>query len=86
LRDAPGSFFLTTDTASLLRWLAREALRAGVRIRYGARFGGVERDGDRFRIAGQDLDARYILGADGARSAVAQHFGLGCNEHFLVGI
>jgi digeranylgeranylglycerophospholipid reductase len=83
---SPGSFFLTTDTASLLRWLAGEALRAGARIRYGTRFAGAERHGNRFRIAGLDLEARYILGADGARSAVARHFRLGRNERFLIGI
>ena len=83
---SPGSFFLTTDTANLLRWLAREALRAGARIKYGTHFAGAEREGNRFRIAGLDLDARYILGADGARSAVARHFGLGRNERFLVGV
>ena len=83
---SPGSFFLTTETASLLRWLAREALRAGARIRYGMRFTGAERDGNRFRIAGLELATRYILGADGARSAVARHFGLGRNERFLVGV
>ena len=83
---SPGSFFLTTDTANLLRWLALEALRAGAHIRYGARFMGAERDGHRFRIAGLDLTARYILGADGARSAVARYFGLGRNERFLVGV
>ncbi len=83
---SPGSFFLTTDTANLLRWLAREAERAGARIRYRARFSGATREGRVFRIAGQDLTARYILGADGARSAVARHFGLGRNTHFLVGI
>ena len=83
---SPGSFFLTTDTANLLRWLANEALRAGARIRYGARFAGAQRHGERFRIGGQDLEARYILGADGARSAVARHFGLGRNQRFLVGV
>jgi digeranylgeranylglycerophospholipid reductase len=83
---SPGSFFLTTDTASLLRWLAREAVRAGARIRYATRFVGAERRGNRFRIAGLDLAARYILGADGARSAVARHFQLGRNERFLVGL
>jgi digeranylgeranylglycerophospholipid reductase len=83
---SPGSFFLTTDTAGLLRWLAREAERAGAHIRYGERFAGAARHGGTFQIAGHNLTARYILGADGARSAVAQHFGLGRNEHFLVGL
>ncbi len=83
---SPGSFFLTTDTASLLRWLAHEALRAGARIMYGTRFTGAERRGNRFRVPGLDLATRYVLGADGARSAVAGCFGLGRNERFLVGV
>jgi flavin-dependent dehydrogenase len=83
---SPGSFFLTTDTARLLRWLAQEAERAGARIRYRASFAGAAREGNAFMIAGHDLAARYILGADGARSAVARHFGLGRNERFLVGV
>ncbi|HEY6255262.1 MAG TPA: NAD(P)/FAD-dependent oxidoreductase [Xanthobacteraceae bacterium] len=83
---SPGSFFLTTDTAGLLRWLAREAERAGARIHYGTRFAGAAREGSAFRVAGLNLAARYILGADGARSAVARHFGLGRNTHFLVGV
>jgi digeranylgeranylglycerophospholipid reductase len=83
---SPGSFFLTTDTASLLRWLAHEALRAGARIRYGARFAGAKCEGSWFRLAGLDLETRFILGADGSRSAVARHFGLGRNERFLVGV
>src|SRR3954454_8882934 len=83
---SPGSFFLTTDTASLLRWLAQEALRAGARIKYGTQFTGAERCGNRSRIGALDLTARYVLGADGARSAVAKCFGLGRNERFLVGV
>jgi flavin-dependent dehydrogenase len=83
---SPGSFFLTTDTANLLRWLAQEALRAGARIRSGTRFAGAEREGNRFRISGLGLKCRYLLGADGARSAVARCFGLGRNERFLSGV
>jgi digeranylgeranylglycerophospholipid reductase len=83
---SPGSFFLTTDTANLLRWLAHEALRAGARIKYGTRFTGAERRGNRFRVPALDLTTRYVLGADGARSAVARCFGLGRNERFLVGV
>src|SRR5262245_55875446 len=83
---APGTFFLTTGTANLWRWLGREAQRAGARIFYRARFAGAERDGPLFRFAGLNIEARYILGADGARSAVARYFGLGRNTRFLVGV
>lgn len=83
---APGYFFLTTDTANLLRWLAREAMRAGAKILYRARFEGAERVDGLFRFTGLNIAARYILGADGARSAVARHFKLGRNTRFLTGI
>ena len=83
---APGYFFLTTDTANLLRWLAREAMRAGAKILYRARFEGAERVDGLFRFKGLNIAARYILGADGARSAVARHFNLGRNTRFLTGI
>jgi flavin-dependent dehydrogenase len=83
---APGYFFLTTDTANLLRWLAREAMRAGAKILYRARFDGAERADSLFRFSGLNIAARYILGADGARSAVARHFKLGRNERFLTGL
>lgn len=83
---APGYFFLTTNTADLLRWLAREAMRAGAKILYRARFEGAERVDGLFRFNGLNIAARYILGADGARSAVARHFNLGRNTRFLTGI
>ena len=83
---SPGSFFLTTDTAALLRWLALEALRAGAVFLFGARFTGAERHGALFRFPGFDLEARYILGADGAHSRVARHFRLGRNTRFLAGV
>jgi digeranylgeranylglycerophospholipid reductase len=83
---APGYFFLTTDTANVLRWLSAEALRAGAKILYRARFEGADRDNGVFRFRGINIAARYILGADGARSAVARAFGLGRNEKFLTGL
>ncbi len=83
---SPGYAFLTTDTAALLRWLAAEAERAGAVLNFNARFHGCERRADRFRFAGHDIEARYVLGADGARSAVARHFGLGRNTRFLTGL
>lgn len=83
---APGYFFLTTDTANVLRWLASEAVRAGAKILYRARFAGADRDGGVFRFHGLNIAARYILGADGARSSVARAFGLGRNTKFLTGL
>jgi len=83
---APGYFFLTTDTARLLRWLADEAQRSGADLFWQSRFEGAVREGDEFRIARHGITARYILGADGGRSAVARHFGLGRNNRFLTGL
>jgi flavin-dependent dehydrogenase len=83
---APGYFFLTTDTAGLLRWLSDEAERASAKVLWGARFSGGAWDGELFRFADLDIGARYVLGADGARSAVARHFRLGRNARFLTGV
>ena len=83
---APGSYFLTTRTADIVRWLAREAERAGAAIMCGRRFAGADRDGDLIRIGSHGLTTRYLVGADGARSSVAECFGLGRNSRFLTGI
>jgi geranylgeranyl reductase family protein len=83
---SPGYAFYTTRTAELLRWMAREAHSAGARILYGTRFDGARRDGALIRLDGIDLAARYLVGADGARSRVAQAFGLASNRKFLTGI
>ena len=84
---SPGNYFLTTDTAGLLRWLADEARRAGAQVRCASRFEGARRDADGImRLSGHDLACRYLVGADGARSAVARNFGLGRNQRFCGGI
>ena len=83
---APGYFFLTTDTANVLRWLANEAMRAGAKILYRARFEGADREAGMFRFRGLNIAARFILGADGARSAVARAFNLGVNRKYLTGL
>jgi digeranylgeranylglycerophospholipid reductase len=83
---APGSFFLTTDTRKLLHWLAQEAMRAGAQILWRTRFEGASQLNGVFVFSGVNISARHIFGADGAKSAVARHFGLGQNKRFLTGI
>jgi digeranylgeranylglycerophospholipid reductase len=83
---APGYFFLTTRTGQLLEWLAREALRAGVRLYLGVSFECVERDGRLLRLPQLDISTRYLIGADGGRSMVARAFDLGRNSNFLTGL
>ena len=83
---SPGYYFLATDTAALLGWLAGEALNAGAELRYATPFHGATREGSGWRIDGTRLRARYLIGADGAHSRVARRLGLGCNRRFLVGV
>jgi flavin-dependent dehydrogenase len=71
--QAPGYYFLATDTPALLRWLARRAEDAGAELRCGTEHGG----------PGQ---GRILVGADGPRSRVAREHGLGTNAVFLAGV
>ncbi|MBC8038376.1 MAG: NAD(P)/FAD-dependent oxidoreductase [Rhizobiales bacterium] len=83
---APGYYFLTTDTAGLIRWLAAEARRAGAEINCGRKLEQALRIDGGFLLPQFDLQTRYLVGADGARSTVARLFGLGRNEKFLTGL
>jgi flavin-dependent dehydrogenase len=83
---APGYYFLATDTGSLLDWLAARAELAGARIFTSARFERARvRDG-RVELSPSDLTTRFVIGADGPRSAVARAFSLGINRSFLTGV
>ncbi|MCP4382741.1 MAG: NAD(P)/FAD-dependent oxidoreductase [Hyphomicrobiales bacterium] len=82
----PGYAFYTTRTAALLRWLTDEAREAGARVLYGLRFDGGSTDNGLIRLDGIDIQTRYLIGADGARSRVAKCFGLNPNRRFLTGV
>jgi digeranylgeranylglycerophospholipid reductase len=83
---SPGYAFFTTRTADLLRWMADEAREAGAHVLCGVRFDGAARDGKQIRLAGIDMSARFLVGADGGRSRVARAFGLSTNRRFLTGV
>jgi flavin-dependent dehydrogenase len=84
--ESPGYYFLATDTPRLLTWLAREAGRAGAQLRYGTPFRGASRCEDRLELPDCGVWTRFLVGADGPRSAVARHLGLGRNRDFLLGV
>lgn len=75
------------DMGGLYRAAARAATDAGVRLALGTRYSG--REGDHSLLTGPDgpvrVRARFVVGADGARSGVARDLGLDRNRHLLVG-
>ncbi len=85
LLSAPGYFFLTTDTPNVMRWLAQRQRDAGIELRLGHSFQAAQRNDSGWHVDGVGT-ARYLIGADGARSRVAERFGLGKPKHFLYGI
>lgn len=79
-------FFMATDTARLLRHLADDARRAGAEIRFGQKYASAAENGTRLALEGAGLSCRFLVGADGARSRVAESFGLDRNVRLLKGL
>ncbi|MTE22406.1 FAD-dependent oxidoreductase [Streptomyces sp. TRM43335] len=75
------------DMAPLYAAAADAATDAGVRTALGTRYVG--RRGDAFHLVGRCgptvVRARFVVGADGARSTVARDLALDRNHHLLVG-
>lgn len=84
--DSPNYYFLATDTPAVLRWLAERAQQAGATLYSGQGFSGARRDEGSIILDGPSIRTRYLVGADGPRSAVASYFQLGVNRRFLVGV
>ncbi|WP_216074791.1 NAD(P)/FAD-dependent oxidoreductase, partial [Acinetobacter baumannii] len=82
---APGYYFLTTDTPNVMRWLASELRANGVDLRLQQSFTDARRCGDGWQVEGAGRCA-YLVGADGARSRVAQRTGLGQVRDTLYGV
>ena len=83
---SPGYYFLATETASLMRWLATEARAAGARLALPREVRGIDRSSLHHKVWPCGVQATYVVGADGPRSRVARSAGLGVNRLFLVGM
>lgn len=84
--SAPGYYFQATDTPGVMRWMAGEAERAGATLMYGRKFEDAVEHERGVAIPSLGLHASFLVGADGARSKVAEIFGLSRNTHFLAGL
>ena len=83
--SAPGYYFQATDTPELLRWMAAEAQLSGATLKFGTRFEDAAETREGLFIPSLNATARFLIGADGARSRVAERFHLGRNRRFLAG-
>ncbi len=86
---APGYYFWATDAPALMDWMVESVRACGVDVRLERLFTEARRAGGEWRIpfaSGEEIAARYLVGADGPRSRVAQVLGLSRNTEFLFGI
>ncbi|MFB7796976.1 FAD-dependent oxidoreductase [Isoptericola nanjingensis] len=85
--DSRHDEFRVGDMAALYLELAARAAVAGVRIELGTRYLGSRGDVHLLHGPGGPVEARatFVVGADGARSAVARELGLDRNRELLVG-
>ena len=83
--DAPGYYFLATDTPGILRWLAAKAEHLGVGLRLGQPYRSARRIESGFDLGALGT-TRFLVGADGPQSRVAKTHGLGLNRRFLAGV
>jgi flavin-dependent dehydrogenase len=84
--QAPGYYFLATDTPGLMRWLAGRVVQAGAEVRCGVGFREARAVPGGFELGAALGRTRFLVGADGPRSNVARVLQLGRNRHFLAGL
>lgn len=87
--QVPDYYFLTTDTPNLMRWLAEEMRDQGVDLRLAQSFTQAapcaQPHRGRWHLPGIGR-THVLVGADGAKSRVAERFGLGRVAQFLYGV
>ncbi|WP_309238455.1 NAD(P)/FAD-dependent oxidoreductase [Actinoplanes aureus] len=79
--------YRVADMAAVYEHARRAAEVAGVRVMLGVRYAGASHDSPatHLLIGAEPVSARFLIGADGARSRVARDLGLDVNRRFLVG-
>jgi flavin-dependent dehydrogenase len=77
--------FAVTDTPALMRRFLEKAKQAGVDVFTDCAFASA-RPTARGLSINEQLECGLLVGADGAKSRVAEHFGLGGNRRFLIGV
>lgn len=82
---SPDYFFLTTDTPGLMRYFSDEAIKAGANVAYDTAYEHGAEDGGAISVNHGAYRCRFLIGADGPRSRVADDFHLGQNTEFLLG-
>lgn len=84
--NSPSYSFWATDMPGMMRWLTARTVASGAEVRFGRRVTGIVRSTDHVAAVGVARTARFLLGADGARSQVARLTGLGRNTRLLMGV
>jgi len=81
---SPRDEYRVADMAEIYAYGRHAAEQAGARVLLGVRF--LDVDDGRVTFAGAEpVTARFVVGADGARSRVARSLGLDVNRRLLVG-
>ncbi|GIJ46006.1 monooxygenase [Virgisporangium aliadipatigenens] len=78
--DSAHAYLLGIRQPDLVRLLEEHAIAMGARVRRGCAVTGLAQDGEGVRVEladGERLRARYLVGCDGARSAVRKLLGVG---------
>jgi flavin-dependent dehydrogenase len=84
--SAPNYYFLATDTAGLMSWLAARARQAGAKFLWNCAFQRATPVPAGYQLGDALGTTRILVGADGPRSTVARTLRLGQNQQFLSGI
>lgn len=77
--------FLATDTPALMQHLVEEATQQGVQFFLGTAFSSAVQEEGSIAVNDGAFRCHFLVGADGAKSKVADVFSLGKNTKFLIG-